>query len=91
MKFKEIDYREFEQYNKNYRAGKIQEKVQEFIDSGLPVVLVEYGETEYTCPASCQGTLKGAIRKMNVEGTADAITRNGKVFLVNKTRQGGAI
>lgn len=84
MKVRAIDPILFKQEVMSYSGTKIQVLVDEFRDGDATVVEVSYNEGEYSCPASCQGTIKNYLKRNHI-GTIDCIVRKGKVYLVKKS------
>lgn len=83
MRLTEVSVEDFKKEAKGYKAGKAQELIREFVESGKTVMEVVVGEGEYKQKASATNVLNVAAKKMNHYSTVKAITRNGKIYLFN--------
>lgn len=72
--------------NKNYKPGKVQRIVSEFIASNKDVVEIQYEEDEYSAPYSCTGALTTAIKSMKVASSIKAVTIDGQCYLYRKDK-----
>lgn len=72
--------------NKNYRPGKLQNFINEFVASGKDIIEVGYAEDEYSSPYSCTGALVAAIKGMKMADTLCATTVDRHCYLYRKDR-----
>lgn len=67
--------------NKNYAPSKVQRFIAEFIASGKDIIEVEFEKDEYNSPYSCTGSMKEAIKSMNVSDSVKAVTVDHHSYL----------
>lgn len=67
-----------------YRSTKIQKTLEEFMESGMDCVELQYEETEYVSPYSLTASIKNAIKRFGYAGTIKAGTRDKKVYMWRK-------
>lgn len=80
MKFENATVEEIS--NLRCKRKKIQQMIEDFWQSDLQVVRVEFNEQEYKSLASAQSSFSKAARSMKVG--VFAVSRNGKLFLVKE-------
>lgn len=68
----------------SYKKTKLQKLLEEFLESGYEVALLEYEEDEYASACSVASSLKNAIKRFHMVGVA-SVVRNKKAYLVRTT------
>lgn len=68
----------------NYKPGKVQRVVQEFVDSGMDCVEVTYEDGEYSNPYSCTAALRVSAKSMKLTDTVEVETANGRCYMYRK-------
>ena len=69
---------------KEYKWGKVQTFINEFIESGMDAAEVQYAEGEYSSVYSLATTLRLAIKRMHLSDTVKSNTIDGRCYLIRK-------
>ena len=84
MGFTEVkDRATIEQVKRGYRQTKLFNLLYEFRESGYQVAEVD--TSDYAHPSGCTAALKQSIKRFGFN--MDAVTQNGKTYLVNNDVQ----
>ena len=65
----------------SYKSTKLQKLLEEFLDSGYEVAILEYEDGEYSSVNSVASSLKNSIKRFHMVGVS-CVVRDKKAYLV---------
>ena len=77
-----FDVEQISPAQKQTRTGvKVREMVDEFLESGLKVALVEYTDKEWTDTTKATAAIRGVINRTRYRKLVGCMQRDGKCYL----------
>ena len=67
----------------SYKKTKLLKILEDFLDSGYEVAVLEYEDGEYVSACSATASLRNSIKRFNIVGV-NAVVRDNKAYLVRE-------